>query len=104
MRALFTDTGYVLERWRFNVDGNLPERRTPLGRLPSPRSFRHLLHALRTLADRNHAHVLISRETGRTYRIDTARLALTGLSAGDLDELFCSQIYLVANAAAAPSP
>lgn len=98
MRVLLTDTGYRLERWRFNIDGNLPERRTPLRRLPSPRSFRHLLHAMRTLANRDHAHVLVSRETGRTYRIDTARLALTGLSATDLDELFCSQIYLVAHA------
>ena len=91
MRALFTDTGFTVERIKCNIDGNLPERRTPLRRLPSPRSFRHLLHAVRTLLDRDHGHVLISREIGRTYRIDTARLALTGLSAADLDEFFCSQ-------------
>jgi hypothetical protein len=98
MRALFADTGYIIERTRFNIDGNLPER-VPLKRLPSPRSFRHVLHALRSLRDRDHRHVLVSRETGRTYRIDTARLALTGLSATDLDELFSSQIYIVAHAA-----
>jgi len=99
MRAMLEDTGYALERTRLNVDGNLPERRTPLKQLPSPRSFRHLLHMVRTLRDRDHHHVLISRETGPTYRIDTARLTLTGLSAGDLDEFFCSQIYLVATTA-----
>jgi SAM-dependent methyltransferase len=94
MRAMFADTGYTIERTRLNIDGNLPER-IPLGRLPSPRSFAHIVHALRTLRDRDHTNVLVSRETGRTYRIDTARLALTGLSAADLDEFFCSQIYLV---------
>jgi SAM-dependent methyltransferase len=97
MRALFAGTGYAIERSRLNIDGNLPER-VPLKRLPSPRSFRHLLHALRTLRDRDHSHVLVSRETGRTFRIDTARLSLTGLSAADLDELFSSQIYIVAYA------
>jgi SAM-dependent methyltransferase len=100
MRALFADTGYTVERITCNVDGNLPERRTPLRRLPSPRSFRHVLHAVRTLLNRDHDHILISRETGRTYRIDTARLALTGLSAADLDEFFCSQVYVIATPAA----
>jgi len=99
MRAMFADTGYTLERTRLNIDGNLPER-VPLKRLPSPRSFQHFLHAARTLRNRDHHEVLVSRETGRTYRVDTARLALTGLSAADLDELFSSQIYLVAQAAA----
>jgi len=95
MRAMFADTGYAIGRTRLNVDGNLPER-VPLKRLPSPRSFAHFAHALRTLRNRDHGRVLVSRETGRTYRVDTARLALTGLSSADLDELFCSQIYLVA--------
>jgi SAM-dependent methyltransferase len=99
MHALFADTGYVVERTRLNIDGNLPER-VPLKRLPSPRSFQHFAHAVRTLRNRNHDRILVSRETGRTFRIDTARLALTGLSSTDLDELFCSQIYLVATAAA----
>jgi SAM-dependent methyltransferase len=97
MQAMFAATGYAIERSRLNVDGNLPER-LPLRRLPSPRSFRHLLHALRTLCDRDHRAILVSREAGRTYRVDTARLSLTGLSATDLDELFCSQIYIVARA------
>jgi SAM-dependent methyltransferase len=100
MRALFADTGFVIEREHLNVDGNLPER-TPLGRLPSPRSFRHFVHAVRTLRNRDHPNILVSREIARTYRIDTARLTLTGLSSEDLDELFCSQIYLVAHAAEA---
>ena len=104
MRALFADTGFTVERIRCNIDGNLPERRTPLGRLPSPRSLRHLLHAVRTLLDRDHDSVLVSRETGRTYRIDTARLALTGLSAADLDEFFSSQVYVIATPAAQRQP
>jgi 2-polyprenyl-3-methyl-5-hydroxy-6-metoxy-1,4-benzoquinol methylase len=95
MRAMFADTGYQIESTRLNIDGNLPER-TPLRRLPSPRSFAHLLHAVRTLRNRDHDRVLVSREVGRTYRVDTARLSLTGLSATDLDELFCSQIFIVA--------
>jgi SAM-dependent methyltransferase len=95
MRALFVDTGYAVERTRLNIDGNLPER-VPLERVPSPRSFQHFLHAVRTQRDRNHRRVLVSRETRGTFRVDTARLALTGLSAADLDELFCSQIYLFA--------
>jgi O-antigen biosynthesis protein len=103
MRAMFADTGFALERTRLNVDGNLPER-VPLKRLPSPRSFQHFAHAVRTLRDRDHGRVLVSREAGRTYRVDTARLALTGLSAADLDELFCSQIYLTATRAAGTPP
>jgi len=95
MRAMFADTGYAIQRTRLNVDGNLPER-VPLKRLPSQRSCAHFAHALRTLRNRDHGRVLVSRETGRTYRVDTARLALTGLSSADLDELFCSQVYLVA--------
>jgi 2-polyprenyl-3-methyl-5-hydroxy-6-metoxy-1,4-benzoquinol methylase len=95
MRAMFADTGYEVERTRLNIDGNLPER-VPLKRLPSPRSFQHLAHAVRTLRNRDHNRILVSRETGRTFRVDTARLALTGLSAADLDELFCSQVYVVA--------
>jgi 2-polyprenyl-3-methyl-5-hydroxy-6-metoxy-1,4-benzoquinol methylase len=95
MRAMFADTGYALERTRLNIDGNLPER-MPLKRLPSPRSVQHFLHAVRTLRNRDHNEILVSRETGRTFRVDTARLALTGLSSADLDELFCSQIYLIA--------
>jgi 2-polyprenyl-3-methyl-5-hydroxy-6-metoxy-1,4-benzoquinol methylase len=98
MRAMFADTGYAVERTRLNIDGNLPER-VPLKRLPSPRSFQHFAHAMRTLRNRDHNRILVSRETGRTYRVDTARMALTGLSSADLDELFCSQIYLVARAA-----
>jgi SAM-dependent methyltransferase len=98
MRTMFADTGYVIERTRLNVDGNLPER-VPLKRLPSPRSFRHLVHAVRTLRDRDHEHILVSREVGATFRVDTARLSLHGLSSCDLDELFSSQIYLVAYAA-----
>jgi SAM-dependent methyltransferase len=100
MRAMFADTGYDIERTRLNIDGNLPER-VPLKRLPSPRSFRHFAHAVRTLRNRDHDRILVSRETGRTYRVDTARLALTGLSPADLDELFCSQIFLVARRARA---
>jgi 2-polyprenyl-3-methyl-5-hydroxy-6-metoxy-1,4-benzoquinol methylase len=95
MRTMFADTGYAIERTRLNIDGNLPER-VPYKRLPSPRAFAHFWHALRTLRDRDHGHVLVSRERGSTYRVDTARLVLTGLSRADLDELFCSQIYLVA--------
>jgi SAM-dependent methyltransferase len=95
MRAMFADTGYAIERTRLNVDGNLPER-VALKRLPSTRSFAHFVHALRTLRNRDHRRILVSREPGRTYRVDTARLALTGLSSADLDELFCSQIYVVA--------
>jgi SAM-dependent methyltransferase len=99
LRAMFADTGFAVQRTRLNVDGNLPER-TPLKRLPSPRSFAHFAHAVRTLRNRDHDRILVSRETGRTYRVDTARLALTGLSPADLDELFCSQISLVATPAA----
>jgi SAM-dependent methyltransferase len=95
MRAMFADTGYEIERTRLNIDGNLPER-VPLKRLPSPRSFQHFAHSVRTLRNRDHNRILVSRETGRTYRVDSARLALTGLSSADLDELFCSQIFLVA--------
>ncbi len=99
MRALFADTGYVVDRTQLNIDGNLPER-VPLKRLPSPRAFAHIAHAVRNLVDPNHARVLVSRETGRTFRIDTARITLRGLTAADLDELFCSQIYFIARAAA----
>lgn len=95
MRALFADTGYVVERTAFNIDGNLPER-VPLRRLPGPSSFRHLLQLLRTAFNRDHRHVLVSRQTNRAFRIDTARLTLGGLTAADLDELFSSQIYLIA--------
>jgi SAM-dependent methyltransferase len=100
MRAMFADTGYAIERTHLNIDGNLPER-VPLKRVPSPRSFQHFAHAVRTLHNRDHDRILVSREIGRTYRVDTARLALTGLSSADLDELFCSQIYLVATSAGA---
>ena len=96
MLALFDNTGYNVERTRFNIDGNLPER-VPLSRVSGPGSFAIFLHELRTWFNRNHRHVLVSRERGRTFRIDTARLRLRNLTKTDLDELFSSQIYIIAS-------
>lgn len=101
MRALFADTDYVVERTHFNIDGNLPER-VPLKRLAGSRSFQRLWFALRTALDHGHRRVLVTRERKGIYRIDTARLALTGLGARDLDELFSSQIALIARRSSVP--